>query len=389
MRIENWELNRVTLSAMQFVLLSIVGLIALGTLAQTAPPQVRAISPAKRPLPTEEASAGITKFSYLVYGDTRGRRDGIQLQYEHSLVADSMLATIKRLDATEYPVRFIMQTGDAVVNGGDARQWNTSFVDIINRLTTDGGVPYFLAPGNHDVSPATSLASPQRQQALRNYLDAMAQLIPSNDAQRRLAEYPTYAFAYGNTFVLAIDSNIADDPTQFEWVKNQLEGLNRQRFVNVVAFFHHPVFSSGPHGGSRLEVPSAGMRARYMPLFRTHHVKVLFAGHDHLFEHWVERYIDGNRSYRMDLVVTAGGGAPLYSYQGEPDLTAYLKSNAAAKVQLEHLVKPSMSPGENPYHYVVVRVDGERMDLNVIGVDWGASFQPYRSNRTELRDVPR
>jgi len=88
----------------------------------------------------------------------------------------------------------------------------------------------------------------------------------------------------------------------------------------------------------------------------------------------------------MDLVTTAGGGAPPYTYQGEPDLTAYLRENAAARVQVEHLVKPGLQPGENPYHYVVVRVDGDRMDMDVVGVDWGVSFAPYRSNKTELRD---
>jgi 3',5'-cyclic AMP phosphodiesterase CpdA len=384
---------------LRFLLLLIVGIVLIpATLLsvfhfagqQERPASaVRAIAPPKRPLPPEEMSAGVSKFSFIVYGDTRGRRDGVELQYEHSLVADSVIAMMKRLGMTDYPVRFIMQTGDAVVDGGNAGQWNTSFVDVINRLTTEGGVPYFLAPGNHDVSAADNLAAPQRQQSLRNYLAAMAQLIPPNNAQRRLAEYPTYAFGYGNTFVVALDSNIANDEVQYEWVKNQLEGLNRSRYVNVVALFHHPVFSSGPHGASKLEPPSAGLRARYMPLFRTHHVKLIFAGHDHLFEHWVERYTDSTGRHRIDLVTTAGGGAPLYSYQGEPDLTAYLKTNDAAKVQVEHLAKPGVSPGENPYHYVIVRVDGERIDLDVIGVDWGISFQPYRSNRVELRDVTR
>src|SRR5436309_1964392 len=102
-------------------------------------PVVRAIAAAKRPLPPEEKSAGVTRFSYIVYGDTRGRRDGVELQYEHSLVADSIVSTIKRLDTTEYPVRLVMQTGDAVLDGGDARQWNSSFVDVINRITIDGG----------------------------------------------------------------------------------------------------------------------------------------------------------------------------------------------------------------------------------------------------------
>ena len=352
-------------------------------------PAVRAIAAAKRPLPPEEMSAGVSRFSYIVYGDSRGLKDGLEIQYEHSLVADSIVATIKRLDATDYPVRFILQTGDAVVNGGDARQWNVSFVDVINRLTTEGGVPYFLAPGNHDVTAAENLAAPGRQQGLRNYLGAMAQLIPPNNAQRRLADYPTYAFGYGNTFVVALDSNIANDATQYEWVKKQLEGLNRGRYTNVVAMFHHPVFSSGPHGASKLEPQSAAMRSSYMPLFRTHHVKLVFTGHDHLFEHWVERYTDSTGRHRMDLVTTAGGGAPLYSYQGEPDLAAYIRSNDAAKVQVEHLAKPGVQTGENPYHFVVIRVDGDRMDLDVVGVAWGTSFQPYRSNRAELRDSSR
>jgi 3',5'-cyclic AMP phosphodiesterase CpdA len=376
--------------ALFYGLALLITLTLAGQQRAPAPAQVvRAIAPAKRPIPPEEMTAGITKFSYLVYGDTRGRQDGVELQHEHSIVADSMVATIKRLDATDYPVRFVMQTGDAVVNGGDARQWNNSFVDIINRLTTEAGVPYFLAPGNHDVSAADNLASPQRLQSLRNYLAAMAQMIPSSEAPRRLAEYPTYAFGYGNTFVIALDSNIADDAMQFDWVKRQLEGLNRTRYINVVVMFHHPVFSSGPHGASKLEAASATMRSRYMPLFRTHHVKVVFTGHDHLFDHWVERYNDAMGRHRMDLVTTAGGGAPLYTYQGEPDLTAYLKANEAAKVQVEHLAKPGLTPGDNPYHYVLVRVDGERMDLDVVGVDWGTTYQPYRSNHAELRDVQR
>ena len=356
-----------------------------------APQAVQAIAAPKRPLPPEEASAGVSKFSFIGYGDTRGDQDGVQLQYEHGLVVDGMLAAIKRLETTEYPVRFVLQSGDAVVNGEDAQQWNISFVGVINRLTTVGGVPYFLAPGNHDVTEAENQDSPLRQQGLRNYLQAMSQLIPPDNAQRRLAGYPTYAVGYGNTFVIALDSNIADDITQYKWVKAQLEGLDRKRYVNIVALFHHPVFSSGPHGGPTLEPPSAAMRARYMPLFRANHVNAAFTGHDHLFEHWVEHYTDNTGRHRMDLVTSAGGGAPLYTYQGEPNLTAYLRANKAARVQVEHLVKPGRQPSDNPYHFVIVHVNGEDMDMEVVGVDWGSGFSPYRrhSNKVGLSDSPR
>jgi hypothetical protein len=282
-----------------------------------------------------------------------------------------------------------MQTGDAVVNGGDARQWNKSFVDLINRITTEGGVPYFLAPGNHDVSPAAELESPMRKEGLKNYLAAIANLIPPNGAARRLDGYPTYAFGYGNAFFIALDSNIATDDKQFEWVKSQLEGLDRKRYRHVIAFFHHPPYSSGPHGGAVVEPPSAALRARYMPLFRRHRVAILFTGHEHLFEHWVERYEDSEGKHRLDHIVTGGGGAPLYAYRGEPDLREYVKTYAAEKVSLDHIVRPGMNPGDNPYHFLLVQVDGERIRIEVIGVDWGRGFQPYRSNTTELQDANR
>jgi calcineurin-like phosphoesterase family protein len=356
---------------------------------QQASEVVRSIAPPRNPLPDESASANINKFSFIVYGDTRGRRDGAEIQYEHSLLVDSLVATIKRLDKTSFPVRFVLQTGDAVVNGRDARQWNVSFVDLINRITTEGGVPYFLAPGNHDVSGAESLESPMRQAGLRNYLSAISNLIPPNGASRRLDGYPTYSLAYGNTFIIALDSNIAVDDKQFEWVRGQLEGLDRKRYVHVMAFFHHPPFSSGPHGGAIIEPPAAALRSRYLPLFRKHRVAAIFSGHEHLFEHWIERYEDAQGKHRMDQIVTGGGGAPLYPYRGEPDLRDYLKANAAEKVTLEHIVKPGVEPGENPYHFVLVQVDGDHLRLEVTGIDWGRGFQPYRSNATDLRDENR
>jgi hypothetical protein len=88
----------------------------------------------------------------------------------------------------------------------------------------------------------------------------------------------------------------------------------------------------------------------------------------------------------MDLIVSGGGGAPIYTYTGEPDLKEYLKANEASKVELQHLVKPSVDAGLNPYHYLLVRVDGENLDMQIISVDWGKGFEPYRSNKVAFKD---
>jgi hypothetical protein len=201
-----------------------------------------------------------------------------------------------------------------------------------------------------------------------------------------LSGYPTYGVGYGNTFLIALDSNIASDPMQLAWITDQLEHLDRSRFEHIIVFFHHPTFSSGPHGGDIVEPATNALRTLYLPLFRRHHVRMLITGHDHLFDHWVERYDDNGIAYRRDDIVTGGGGAPLYGYDSEPDLTAYLAAGAAAKVRVEHLMRPGPTPADNPHHFVVVQVDGSRLTLEVVAIG-GRVYTPYAgSSKIVLSD---
>ena len=263
---------------------------------------VRPIEPPSTPLPPEAASARQTRFSFIAYGDTRSPVDGQALQPDHRVVVDAMLARIQARSSTPFPVRFVLQSGDAVANGINGAAWNVSFSPLIERLTRGANMPYFFAAGNHDVDFLPDGST--RPLGLHNMLAALSRLIPPEGSPRRLNGYPTYAFGYGNLFVIAIDSNVAADPLQLAWVSDQLERLDRSRYRHVIAFFHHPLFSSGRHGGpdpidavypeelsSRSYI--AAMRLLYAPLFRRHHVRMTITGHDHLFEHWIERYTDG------------------------------------------------------------------------------------------------
>jgi len=354
--------------------------------------QVRPIDPPAHPLPPESQTARVTKFSFFAYGDTRSEGpspsgepapDGQVLQGPHGAVVDAMLATARRLASTEFPARFVVFSGDAVLYGPNGTMWNVSYVPLIERLTTQAGLPLFMAPGNHDTT-ARPPGDPDRELGLRNTLRAFSKLMPANGSPRRLDDYATFSFGYGNSFFIMLDSNIALDQKQLEWVTRQLEGLDRSRYRHVFAVLHHPPFSSGPHGGSVLEPASAAIRAVYLPLFHKHHVRMTITGHDHLLDHFVERYEDGRRMYRMDHLVSGGGGAPTYVYQGEPDLQAYLSDTAAQKVRLDHLMAPGPTTDDNPHHFVVVRVDGDRVSLEVVATGT-TSFMPYGKRRIDLK----
>jgi Calcineurin-like phosphoesterase len=394
--------------------LCLCGLIGAVAAAQQPPPPpapplllVRPIDPPATPLPSEAASAGVTRFSFIAYGDTRSGGaadvpgDGQIVQVEHSRVVDRMIPRIHESASTPFPIRFVLQSGDAVLRGQNGASWNVSFSPIIERLTRGANIPFFFSVGNHDVTTMPP-GDPGRALGLHNTLTAMSKLIPPEGSPRRLSGYPTYTFGYGNAFFIALDSNIASDSFQLTWISDQLERLDRARFKHVVAFFHHPLFSAAPHGGASAEpVPGTGrkspdrpepqtvsLRSLYMPLFRKHHVRMLIAGHDHLFDHWVEWYSDGGATYRIDSLVTGGGGAPIYTYAGEPDLRTYVAAGVRENVRVEHLMKPGSTPEENPHHFVVVQVDGDRLSLEVVGVG-PAAYTPYPGarSRIDLSDV--
>jgi 3',5'-cyclic AMP phosphodiesterase CpdA len=75
--------------------------------------------------------------------------------------------------------------------------------------------------------------------------------------------------------MFALDSNYMDK-TQIAWLEKELAASGSDW---KIAFFHHPIYSSGGRHGSDLE-----LRALLEPVFLRHGVDAVFAGHDHFYE---------------------------------------------------------------------------------------------------------
>src|SRR6185503_18352991 len=115
-------LTRMSTSAFSALRIVIIVLLGSSALAQTA--TVTPLPAPATPFPSESQSAGISQFSFIVYGDTRSRHDGIFIQPDHLMVVEGALDAITRLKTTPYPVRFALFSGDAVVDGRNVLQWN-------------------------------------------------------------------------------------------------------------------------------------------------------------------------------------------------------------------------------------------------------------------------
>ena len=66
------------------------------------------------------------------------------------------------------------------------------------------------------------------------------------------------------------------DKDQQTWLDKELSASNSKW---KIAYFHHPLYSSGATHGSEVD-----LRTIIEPMFRKYNVNVVFAGHEHFYE---------------------------------------------------------------------------------------------------------
>src|SRR5262249_10787687 len=117
-----------------------------------------------------------------------------------------------------------------------------------------------------------------------------------------------YSFQLGDWHAVALNSNVPtnDGSAQAQWLRADLAA---NRGACTIAYWHHPLFSSGPNGNS------AHMRDVWRILYDAG-VDVIVNGHDHLYERFAPQDPDGRpdaaRGIRAFIVGT--GGASLYTF---------------------------------------------------------------------------
>ena len=84
-----------------------------------------------------------------------------------------------------------------------------------------------------------------------------------------------YTFEKEDVRFFALDSNYMDQ-AQLEWIEKELSGSKN---TWKIAFFHHPLYSSGARHGSEVD-----LRELLEPLFLKYGVSVVFSGHEHFYE---------------------------------------------------------------------------------------------------------
>ncbi len=151
-----------------------------------------------------------------------------------------------------YPFEFVLMLGDNMYGSEGEGDYAAKFEKPYKPLL-DAGVKFYAALGNHD-DPSQRLYKPFNMNGERFY---------------------TFKAPRGSVRFYALDSNYMQKD-QLDWLAKELASSDSDW---KIAFFHHPLYSSGEKHGSDL-----GLREQIEPLFIKNGVDVVLTGHEHFYE---------------------------------------------------------------------------------------------------------
>jgi predicted phosphodiesterase len=145
---------------------------------------------------------------------------------------------------------FTIMVGDNIYGSERPQDFKQKFETPYKPLL-DAGVTFYAALGNHD-DPNQRFYKPFNMNGER-----------------------FYTFTKGNIEFFVLDSNYMDRK-QLDWFERALKDSKSDW---KMAYFHHPLYSSGAAHGSETD-----LRALLEPLFVKYGMDVVFAGHEHFYE---------------------------------------------------------------------------------------------------------
>lgn len=155
-----------------------------------------------------------------------------------------------------------------------------------------------------------------------------------------------FAFTAGPWRIIGLNSELPMGPgsPQNLWLRDELAS-NRQGCA--MAYWHRPLFSSGPNGNN----PDTRELWRTLSEFGA---DVVLNAHDHLYERFAPQDLDGKASSTGIRQFTAGtGGAHLYT-PGAP------KPNSQVRVSAYGILKMTLTP--SGYQWEFLSVDNTVLD---------------------------
>jgi predicted phosphodiesterase len=217
------------------VSLFLLALVAGGEALTEQQRRQQAGAPAVEALPP----VGTDSVKFLVIGDS-GTGDREQIE----------TAAMMWRARSVFPYEFAIMLGDNMYGSERPQDYSRKFEQPFKPLL-DAKIEFYASLGNHD-DPNQMYYKPFGMGGKRYY-----------------------SFQKQDVRFFVLDSNYMDRDQQ-RWLEQE---LSQSKSKWKIAYFHHPIYSSGGRHGSEVD-----LRAIVEPLFIKYALNVVIAGHEHFYE---------------------------------------------------------------------------------------------------------
>jgi hypothetical protein len=209
---------------------------------------------------------------------------------------------------------FVLMLGDNLYHDDYQGEFLEPYKPLLDR-----GVSFYATLGNHDRD------------------------LEQHFAPFHMQDQDHYSFDKGNARFVALNSNHPEDQMQLAFMQKAFADAGSKWRI---AFFHHPLYSSGEHASESARV----IRPALESALTRSGVNVVFSGHEHLYERVAPQH-------GIHYFVSGGGGRYLY-----------------------HVTKSSFDQvAVSTHHFMMLEVTGDELFFEALqpdgrvvdcGVDW-------------------
>jgi predicted phosphodiesterase len=216
---------------------------------------------------------------------------------------------------------FLFSVGDMVFGSPLPEVYEKQYKDF-TQLIRETKLPFYAAPGNHDLAYESGIKLFQSYIYPRTYYSFT---------------YKKYHFIFLNTEEKGKEGKI--EGKQLLWLK---EELKKSQGKITFVFLHRPPYSVlNPEGNPKKHIAFTNKKNEFLikRLFERYKVKAVFAGHEHLFHY--------EKHNEVDYFITGCSGSSPYVSEKKGGFSHFL------------LVKVS----EDDVKYTIVKENGERFEV--------------------------
>ncbi len=161
-----------------------------------------------------------------------------------------------------------------------------------------------------------------------------------------------YSFDLGAWHIISLNSNIPESgAAQLAWLRGDLAATSARC---TLAYWHHPLFSSGPNAVNAGEASIRAYARQLYQLLYDANADLIMAGHEHLYERFApqnpEGVLDTSRGIRQFVIGT--GGVPLYDFQS-------VRANSETRLKVHGVMKLTLSTDRYQWEFLPVSGAGD------------------------------